>query len=363
MKTFKIIISSLVGFLVIFLLFVMYAPFSFSISNNKSDFSEVMKTADLAEETPVTNIHMLGAHDAFSHKIGLFSPSDPSEDGLVNNPYAKAFFKGGMVRVARAQKHSAERLLKSGVRYFDVRISYHKDTWYTKHGFISDKLEVYLQEIYVFLNDHPSEFIIFDVQHIYTSDQTVSDFVNYLLTNELEDNTFDHYIHYDSETTSLENLKYKDVHSETKGGIIFLINDDSSLTNDNKKLIYNRGNGEDEAISIRSKWHNKYDLDEIALDIDNEANFISEGDYQKMFRLNQAQLTPNYLKAPFKTIFSWSLLDLARKSNSALLGHANFDHWLEAMPIFMVDFANTSYQDFSANINDKILTANMNLPG
>ncbi|MFA5687240.1 MAG: hypothetical protein WCZ47_03570 [Bacilli bacterium] len=361
MKKIKIIIATIGGLLGVFLLLVMYAPFTFGHKHNELDFTEVLKEAALDEETKVTNIHLLGAHDAYSHNIGLFSKSDPGEDGLASNKVAKIFFKGGMSRVARAQKHSAAKLLSSGVRYFDVRVSYYEDSWYTKHGFISDKLELYLQETYTFLNANPSEFIIFDVQHIYTSDKTVNDFINYLVTTELDGHTFNDYVHYDSDTILLEDLKYKDVINNTRGGIIFLINDDETITNEHKKYMYERGDGEDNVISIRSKWHNKNAVDDIISDINDEATLIAHEDFQKMFRLNQAQLTPDYLKAPFKTIFSWSLLDIAKHSNITLLENDNFDQWLEAMPIFMVDFANSNYKDFAKLINEKIIAANQNL--
>lgn len=361
MRKVKKVLALIGGLLIISLLFVMYAPFTFTHKHNENDYSEVLKEANLDEETNVTNIHMLGAHDAFSHNITLTSKTDPGEDGLASNIFAKIFFKGGMSRVARAQKHSAGRLLSSGVRYFDVRVSYYKNSWYTKHGFISNQLELYLKEIYRFLNAHPSEFVVFDVQHIYTAEKTVDDFITYLLTTELSSNTFSNYIHYDSQTTLLENLKYKDVRSASKGGIIFLINDDESISHEHNKYVYERGDGEDNTVSIRSKWHNKYEIEEIIIDINDEATLIDHDDFQKMFRVNQAQLSPNYLKAPLKTIFAWSLLDIAKKSNITLLENESFDNWLTAMPIFMVDFANSNYKNFSSLINESIILANKNL--
>ena len=361
MKKVKIILGTIGGLLAVFLLMVMYAPFAFTINDNQNDYSEVLKEASLNEDTKVTDIRMLGAHDAYSHNIDLLSSTDPAESGLASNVFANIFFKGGMVRMARAQRHSAAKLLNSGVRYFDVRISCHKDDWYTKHGFISDKLELYLKETYAFLNSHPSEFAIFDVQHIYTGERTLDDFVDYLLTKEMNGNTFADFVHYDSELISLENLKYKDVKTENKGGIVFLINSDESITDEHKKIMYERGDGEENAISIRSKWHNKNDVKDMIPNIDDEAILIKETTFQNMFRVNQAQLTPNYLKSPFKTIFSWSLLDIAKHSNIALLQNENFDAWLEAMPIFMVDFATSNYENFSTLINEKIITANKGL--
>lgn len=74
--------------------------------------------------------------------------------------------------------------------------------------------------------------------------------------------------------------------------------------------------------------------------------------------MNQAQLTPDYLKDPFGTLFNWSLINLAAKSNKALLNHPNFDEWLEEMPIFMVDYANSKAGEFNTKINEKIIAHN-----
>lgn len=358
MKVIKRLLIATSTLLIVALLFVMYFPLSFAIKHNETDYREVMKKAAINETTNVTEIKMLGAHDAYSHNIKLFSATDPGEDGLASNKIAKAFFKGGMVRVARTQKHSAQELLNAGVRYFDVRVSYYLDDWYTKHGFISDTLALYLSETYTFLNEHPSEFVIFDVQHIYTGKKNVNDFINYLLTKELAGHKFSDFIHYNSELVTLENLKYGNTKSATKGGIVFLLNSDTTVTNENKQYFYERGDGESNIVSIRSKWHNKDKVEDILNGINDEAIIAKEVDYQKVFRVNQAQLTPDYLKAPLRTIFSWSLLDIAKHSNIALLNNDNFDEWLAAMPIFMVDYANSNYKQFATLINEKIIAAN-----
>ncbi len=354
MRYFKITFRSVFALFGLFLLLVMYMPLTFAHSHNKSDYSSVLKDATLSDATLVTDVHMLGAHDAYSDNIGLFSATDPAEDGLPNNFFAKLLFKGGMTRVARAQKHGAKRLLASGVRYFDVRVSYYKDDWYTKHGFISDKLSTYLSETYTFLQYNNEEFIIFDVQHIFTGEKSVNDFVAYLLTTKLNNKTFADFVFYADSKPALDALTY----GEVKGGIVFLLNEDSSVSNANKQYFYKRGNGETNSVSIRSKWHNQNDITSMIPLIDEEAAYLVANDHSGMLRVNQAQLTPDYLKAPFKTIFDWSLLDIAKHSNAALLEHENFDTWLKAMPIFMVDFANSNYKNFNANINTKLIDAN-----
>lgn len=360
MKLRRKVTLSIVGTLVLFLLFLMYAPFSFAVRSNKSDFNEVLKAAELGDDVLVTEVKMLGAHDAFSHKINLLSKVDPAETGIASNKIAKAVFKGGIVRAARAQKHGAKELLQSGVRYFDVRISYALDTWYTKHAYLSAPLVEYLSEIYTFLNTYKTEFIIFDVQHIYTGEKSVNDFINYLNSHALNGNVFSDYMHFDAETVALSSLRYKDTLSATKGGIIFLINSDESITNVNKQYFYERGDGESATSNIRSFWHNENETKNIIPQINAEKDYLKANTFTGL-RVNQAQLTPDYLKAPIRTLWQWTLLDLANHSNNLLLSHDNFLEWLSVMPIFMVDHASSGYKNFAQTINQAMITANKQL--
>ncbi len=360
MKILKKTLKLFSGLFVALLLLIMYAPFMGITPVNKNDYSGVIRDAVLSETTLVTNVAMLGAHDAFSHKIGLFSKTDPGDDGIVSNGAVKAFFKGGVLRVSRAQKSSAAQLLRSGVRYFDVRVSYVDGEWMTKHGLISTTLSSYLKDIYAFLNENPKEFIIFDLQHIYLADQSLDNFIDYLTTNAIGGNVFTEYIHYSSEITLLSELNYANVHSSDQGGIIFVAEESGEESVDNRKLFYARSNTTEEG-AIRSTWHNKQTVKEIIPAINEEYEYLSALDNLYFFRVNQAQLTPDYLKNPLLTLKDWSLLNLAKQSNVKLLEHENFDEWLEMMPIFMVDFADSKTKSFNERVNSTILEYNKNI--
>lgn len=341
------------------LVLVMYAPFTLRSGYTDATYAHVMKDASIADDTKVVDIAMLGAHDAFSHKIDLLSKPDPGDDGIVQNQAINAFFKGGIVRVSKAQTASATTLLNRGVRYFDVRISRVGETWMTKHGLLDSELKDYVRDIYAFLKDKPEEFIVFDIQHIYLGEASISTFLDDLVEFTLpeENLTLNHFLHYTTHIP-LGELTYADVKGIERGGIIILLNDDESATPEQQKLFYERGNGEDVPLSIRSKWHNQRSVSSIIPLIDEEKAYLEAQLETPYFRVNQAQLTPDYLKDPLGTLLHWSLINLASQSNDALLQHENFDGWLLAMPIFMVDFANSRQGDFNTKINEKIIAFN-----
>lgn len=359
MKKLKVIILSAVGVLLISLLSVMYSPYSIVEGYKDEAFKNVLGDASIKGETLVTEIAMLGAHDAFSSNIGLSSKADPGENGIVKNGTVNSFFKGGIVRVTKAQNDNATVLLNRGVRYFDVRISYVNGEWMTKHGLLDTKLSVYIGEIYTFLKDKPDEFIIFDVQHIYLGDQSISEFLTYLASLTLVEGNLrlNDFIHY-SRSTPIAELEYADVRGHSSGGIIILLNDDGSATFEQQGLFFARGDGENNVEAIRSKWHNQTSLTGLKAGISAEYTSLMEENVLPYFRVNQAQLTPDYLSDPLGTISGWSLLNIGEKSNKALVSDPMFSAWLEVMPIFMVDFANSRLGSFNKTANETMIAYN-----
>ncbi|OQC11539.1 MAG: hypothetical protein BWX74_00119 [Tenericutes bacterium ADurb.Bin087] len=354
-KTFKKLGTTLLTILTV-LLVVMYVPRTARIGYKNDRYANILKDANIAADTRVVDIAMLGAHDAFSSKINLLSAPDPAESGIVKNKTVNAVFKGGLVRVLKAQQDGAKVLLNRGVRYFDVRISYFDGEWYTKHGLLDTNLFYYLKDIYDFLKDRPQEFVILDIQHIYTGESNINEFLNYLLDIQFVGNplTLQDFIHHTSAIT-LNDLLYFDVLGPNHGGIILLLNDDGTAEASQKTLFYNRND------AIRSKWHNKRYVKDIVPLINAEADYLKTQESLDYFRVNQAQLTPDYLKDPLGTLGRWSLINIAATSNAKLVSNAHFAEWLGVMPIFMVDFANSRYARFNVRANEKIIEYNRNL--
>lgn len=361
-KTVKLLIKAILSVLLLTLLTVMYSPITLRIGYTAPDYAHVFEDANMSGDTKVVDIAMLGAHDAFSHKINLLSKPDPGEDGIIANKAVNLVFKGGLQRVTKAQKVGARGLLNRGVRYFDVRISSVGEKWYTKHALLDSELKYYVGEIYEFLKDKPKEFIVFDIQHIYLGEKTIKDFLDYFtrITLVKENLVFGDFVHH---TTSIPvgDLDYFDVQGPARGGIIMLLNDDGTATVDQQKLFYARGNGESELKAIRSKWHDKTKVKDIIPFINEEAAHLRNESLTPYFRVNQAQLTPDYMKDPFGTLSGWSLINIGAISNKALLANEAFDSWLEVMPIFMVDFVNSRTGEFNKKINEKMITYNKTL--
>jgi len=101
-KTFKKL-STTLGVIITLLALIMYVPLTARIGYKNDKYANILKDANIAADTRVVDIAMLGAHDAFSSNINLLSAPDPAESGIVKNKAVNAAFKGGLVRVLKAQ--------------------------------------------------------------------------------------------------------------------------------------------------------------------------------------------------------------------------------------------------------------------
>jgi len=359
------IIRPIIILLLIIAPIVMFAKgtFSFAFGASSDDYSEVLRDGVTSGSTRIVDIAMLGAHDAFSHMITADSAIDPGEaaDSIVRNETLGKFADGVFVRLSKAQKSGAEDLLKAGVRYFDVRLSYHLDEWYTKHALISDKLAAYLDEIIPFLSANPGEFIIFDMQHVYLGDSTWDALFAFLGTYEVGGANLLDFIHYDPTASQLRDLTYDIVtDSGTKAGLVILAKTASSVS---LPYHYNRGNGDTAIINIRSLWHNTSNTTTLLEGIRDEVQYLTDTViYEDILRVNQAQKTGALSSSEiWDTVFGWSLLDMANNSNDKLVHEADFAAWLVKMPIFMVDFADSPNGDFNKTANDAFIAYNQSL--
>ena len=179
---------------------------TFSKHISKTDYSSWMSET-LSNDQKVINIAMLGAHDAFSKDIGLFSPVDePSADDIIKSPVG-FFVKGFIVRQSVTQLATAEELLNAGVRYLDIRLTYDNGDWYTKHNYIAADFLPIADQITAFLDANDGEFLILDFQHIqgleYASATDYQTFLDMLQTTGLLD--------YAYPVTDLGQLTYGDV--------------------------------------------------------------------------------------------------------------------------------------------------------
>lgn len=349
------VILSIILLLIAVLLFVGKSNFTF-VKGNSADkeYVNVMGASELAQATRVVDIAMLGAHDAFSDKITTKSKMNPAEtkDSFIGNKTFLTFADGIVSRLSRAQVSGADTLLKKGVRYFDVRIAYAYNEYYTTHVFLSDKLETYLKDVIAFLQANPSEFVIFDIQHAYLGDKNFEDLFNYIDSVKVNGRSLLSFVNYDPTNIGLGALTYGDITASGGGAVIL------AKTEQTETMRYHYVYKD----SIRSYWHEKNVKSELIKGIESEYANLTENasEYKDMLRVNQAQLTGTFGgDTIFNTIFGWSLIDMANGMNKELIKHENFKNWFKAMPIIMVDYADCPSSN--AIMNDAVIEYNKGL--
>ncbi|MBO7079198.1 MAG: hypothetical protein J6W64_05260 [Bacilli bacterium] len=370
-KIIKIVLLSILFIIIFGLIITLVFPFTRGGNKELSSFDNVLSSTIGSSEdkydTKITEIALLGAHDAFSNGITFNSDPNVNEGGIVNNRIVRFFTKGFIVKMSKAQAASAKEMLYAGVRYFDVRITKIDNEFYACHGLLSSKLDDYVSDIVEFLSTHNKEYIIFDIQHYYTengSNQELKDEDYEALFNKLTELGLMDYIYYSKETKELKDLTYRDLtNNATSSGVLML-----AKTNINPKVYY-RDNDANKNTNIkyetiRSYWHNTNSIDALLSGIDTEYEFIKENGYDSnILRVNQAQLTGFIMdKNIYRSILGYSLINMASNSNKKIIeDEAKFKEHLKVMPIVMVDYVTSTKGDFNNLVNTYIMEYNNTL--
>jgi len=310
--------------------------------DSEIDFSKII-VQNVALDTKIVDIAMLGAHDAFTHGISAKSKGDPQDTSAFLKKGALAFASGFTSRYAKAQISDASGLLRRGVRYFDVRITVKDGVFYTMHGLISTRLDFYLTQLIDFLSENIGEVIIFSIQHAHLGGKMYSELFDYIgavKSNGLS--LFD----FVNSFAPLYRLTLGDATRQGLSGGAVIIADAPTY-----KGCYHYSYTD----AVRSNWHDKFKTKDILPCIDAEYSTLkNDGELDRdKFRVNQAQLTFN-AKEIFGAVFKWSLLDLAKKHNADIVDHESFDAWLSVMPVFLVDYCDSTYGDFNRKVVERI---------
>lgn len=348
-KSIKILIIALSILIILFTSLFIFLKIDFNFTNDgetQNKYSDVLKRANIKDYTKIIDIALLGAHDAFSNEINQSSKVDPAEkNNLAGNKIVNIFLNGFISRISKAQKADTKTLLNRGVRYFDTRLSYIDDTYYTKHNYISNKFSKNLIEILKFLEENEKEFIILDLQHIYYADKNYNHLIDYIKSVTYNNRNLIDYIKYNPLNTNISSLTYGDVVKNGSGVIIL-------AKNETTKYSYNYD------TSILSKWHNKNTYKELKESVDIHLKQIKKIE-RKTLMVNQYQLTPyTSMSTIYRPLFAISLLDMANKTNSKIIVDANLKEMFVYMPILMVDFANSNKGDFNNLVNELIIEFN-----
>ena len=72
-----------------------------------------------------------------------------------------------MIPFWEAHSGSLQEQLESGIRYFDLRVTAIKHHFYWRHGFVGDRVECGINQIYNFASRNPREILILSFSKFY----------------------------------------------------------------------------------------------------------------------------------------------------------------------------------------------------
>ncbi len=307
---------------------------------------------NVSNDARLVELHMLGAHDAFT--AGLNENSDPDAAGIKlgdsGSVAAGSFlWEFGLVAYSRAQEADVETLLNSGVRYFDVRLSRYKDDgeFYTTHGRISDKFtgpDGIARKIAAWAEKHPGEIIVLDFQSLFdiqsdnggATQQSWTDLMSKLTADGIAK-----YVH--TNNGSINALTYGGLTNNGSRAAIVLFGQVTGSWADSRFI-----NRRDEDGYLRSNWTSQSSYDNMRAKLAEEiAELKNNSDkYFYKLRIMQAQTTGEHL------------INDANRNNIKILTDPDYDEWSELLPILMVDNAATDSEDFNAKAVDLLAKKN-----
>jgi len=314
----------------------------------------------------IIDVSMIGAHDAFTSGMKVHSSTDFDSAAMIQTGITGALIKGFSYRQSKTQISDALTLLENGIRYFDVRLSYHdaKEAWYTTHTYYSDPLIDVLGQINEFLESHPGEFIILDIQHVYGVSYDDSAAYEEIMTLISDSGILDYC--YQEGSKALNEITVNDVtNNQTKAGVILI-----SKFEEESPYVW------DYETTIRSNWANTNQDDMLYHFLDDEMNVIISGeamtgnqmadvegiDSRNAFRVMQAVWTMQMdMDGIFRAIQDRSLLYKARMKNPDLISQVEFSDWMAAMPIVMIDYADSNYQECLDRLMEKVIEQNQSI--
>ncbi|XP_058820315.1 PI-PLC X domain-containing protein 2 [Topomyia yanbarensis] len=121
---------------------------------------------------PIIHLAIPGSHDTMSYGIKRKAPVAPDADPVVGT--LNKFIPCVVKRWAVTQRYDIIDQLKSGVRYFDLRICMKRpeNKFYFVHGLFCEEITEPLEHLKNFLRAHPREFVVLDCQHFYLFNPT-----------------------------------------------------------------------------------------------------------------------------------------------------------------------------------------------
>ncbi len=323
----------------------------------------------ISEADPrVVDLAMLGSHDATTCCLDGYN----GVSGEVNADRASLYqwAWGLSYRYTKTQVSTVYEQLMQGARFLHIKCSYSGGVWYGSHSLLDGPIETYIGDVVKFLQGHPGEIAVLELQLMHGDGTTLSEFLSHVFGAGYGGKTLADFVPYCD--IPLGELTYNDVTAGgTRGGAVAVVVQDKAIAGnkaffDFEESAY-KGKCYGEVAAGRtgelfSKWFNRMDSSAIAEGLQEQSEKMRAdfNKYRNGFRVMQINTTPN-LEDAAETVGAWSLIRKAKDHNPRILADPAFDRWMEVMPVIVCDFVTSANGDFNRNINEKIRTYNQNL--
>lgn len=312
---------------------------------------EIVNEKPSFANTPLTEISLLGSHDALSDEIDMWSKPNSSEDNLVNNPWLRIFGKGAIVRYSRAQNDSIYHQLQAGVRYMDIRVTNIDGVFYNSHGLVSSTFRDNLSKILRFLDENPGEFVLMQICKYYKGNATDQELYQMMESVYYKEKNIFDYIHYENNVHEFKDLTYNILTNNGNDAGVVLFASSSQVN----MAPFNQFN----MSHCDSHWHNTIDEKEMTREMV-EYSVIGKTLGTDYLRINQAQQTPNTNEI-WETFLGWSLLSMAEYHNHNVVNREDIMDILDGLPIYMCDFSTCNTRGFNTKIISLMRQRNLSL--
>ena len=359
------ILISVFAFIFLGLAFVLQYPSGFNYTPlGETTYEHALRYA--YENNPnfgerkISEIAILGSHDSCSYDITFFSKPNPNQHEIANNFFVHTLAQGLGTRLAKAQAHDLTTQLMYGVRYFDFRITFVDDQYYTSHGYISNLLEKNLKQIINFLDKNKGEYVFIDIFYFYEGDGTYNNLAKYFETvkGDSGKSIYD-FVNYDT-TKHLHELTYNDLtNSGEESAVIILPKETHNSDIDNKTKL-------DDPQYLKYFMPNDRPQGGGGGCMRNEDNLANMKDKIEEFDKNTspkikkygAQFTPSE-KYIWEVATGWSLIDMSVKSNKYIFDNVDVAEAFNHFQIYQTDYATSMYENFNYKINEIIKNQNL----
>jgi hypothetical protein len=222
-----------------------------------------------------------------------------------------------MIAQAMTQGHDYDDQLNGGVRYFDTRVTDKSGELVMFHGPIKGQsFDNVLNDIAVFVENNPSEFIILNFTHL-------GDDVHSEVIETIKENLDLSKVMKKSDFSELQTVSMGDIRDKGINIVILWLNNDEANTED---FLYS----EDCMVSqYESSIHTS--SDEVLIDY--FATYYENYDSDKLFLLQAQKTAPNYIEKP-----SVNEMNFKPKVNEYIKNIKNDPDLLEKTNIIMRDF-------------------------